>query len=78
MKSGSGLGLEPLSFTGHAGFGLIPLKGPGVGKLPRTTCFGWIGELTVAFGRPVTITADTHGFLYYVEVASFDADLPHP
>ena len=66
---GLGLGLDPLSFTGNAGFGLIPLKPPGEGST-EDYVFRLDGKLTVAFGRPVTITADTKGFLYNVEIAS--------
>ena len=66
---GLGLGLDPLTFTGMAGLGLIPLKPPGAGAV-EDYIFRLEGELSVAFGRPVTITVKATGFLYNLEVAN--------
>ena len=63
------LRLQPPTFTGMAGFGLIPLKAPGTGST-EDYVFRLEGALSVAFGRPVTITATATGFLYNVELAS--------
>ncbi len=63
---GLGLGLNPLKLTGTVGFGVIPLPG---GSGPHDYAFSLDGELSAAFGKPITITLKAQGFLYKVELA---------
>ena len=65
---GLGLGLNPLTLSGTIGFGVTAVPPPdGMGG-PRDYAFSLDGELSVAFGRPVTITVKAQGFLYKIEL----------
>jgi hypothetical protein len=63
------LGLSPLKLAGEIGFGVTPLKPPGDGER-RDYAFSLDGKLSVAFGKPVTITAEAQGYLYKMELAN--------
>ena len=63
------LGLDPVKLGGTIGFGAVPLKPPGDGER-RDYAFSLDGELSVAFGTPVTFTAEAQGFLYKMELAN--------
>lgn len=65
---GLGLELNPLTLSGTAGFGLVPLEPPGDGG-PEDYAFRLEGKLSAAFGAPVTITAKVNGFLYTLSTA---------
>jgi hypothetical protein len=66
--AGLGLGLDPLTLSGDAGLGLIPLKPPGEGDPMKDYAIRLEGQLKVSFGKPVTFTASTQGFLYTLEL----------
>jgi hypothetical protein len=66
--AGLGLSLAPLTLTGDAGLGLIPLAAPGAGDPTKDYAIRLEGQLSVAFGTPVTVTATATGFLYNVQL----------
>ena len=65
---GLGLGLNPLTLSGKVGFGVTPLAAPGKGG-EHDFAFGLEGKLSVAFGKPVTMTVNATGFLYKIQFA---------
>jgi hypothetical protein len=64
---GLGLRLNPVTLSGTVGFGVTPLAAPGEGG-EHDFAFGLDGQLSVAFGKPVTMTLKATGFLYKVEL----------
>ena len=67
--AGLGLSLGPPTLTGDAGLGLIPLAAPGVGDPTKDYAIRLEGQLSVAFGSPVTVTATATGYLHTVQLA---------
>jgi hypothetical protein len=65
---GLGLGLNPLTITGTAGLGAIPLAPPGEGS-EHAYVSNLDGQLDVAFGTPVTFTVRATAFLFGVQFA---------
>jgi hypothetical protein len=66
--AGLSLGLSPLTLTGDAGIGVLPLKPKGVGS-STDYAIRLEAQLSAAFGAPVTFTATAQGFLYQLELA---------
>jgi hypothetical protein len=64
---GLGFDLGPPTLSGTIGFGVTPLAAPGAGG-PEDYIFRLEGQLSAAFGSPVTITVSAQGFLYNVEL----------
>jgi hypothetical protein len=67
--AGLGLGLNPLTLSGSVGLGVTPLKPLGEGNPLTDYAFHLEGQLSAAFGSPVTITVTAQGFLYTVKLA---------
>ena len=65
---GLGLGLSPAEAVGHGRLRGHSPGPPGEGGGPRDYAFSLDGELSVAFGKPVTITLKATGFLYKIEL----------
>ena len=66
--AGLSLGLSPLTLTGDAGIGVLPLKPKGEGS-STDYAIRLEAQLSAAFGAPVTFTATAQGFLYQLELA---------
>jgi hypothetical protein len=66
--AGLTLGLNPLTLTGDAGIGVLPLKPKGDGS-STDYAIRLEAQLSAAFGAPITFTASAQGFLYQLELA---------
>ena len=66
--AGLSLSLSPLTLTGDAGIGVLPLKPPGDGS-STDYAIRLEAQLSAAFGAPITFTASAQGFLYQLELA---------
>jgi hypothetical protein len=66
--AGLSLGLNPLTLTGDAGIGVLPLKLKGEGS-STDYAIRLEAQLSAAFGAPITFTATAQGFLYQLELA---------
>jgi hypothetical protein len=64
---GLALSLSPLTLTGDAGIGVLPLKPPGAGS-STDYAIRLEAQLSAAFGAPVTFTAKAQGYLYTLEL----------